>query len=178
MNMNKGPYNRPHRTAISRRTLSLPMRELLDHGHLKGRLLDYGCGRGNDADTIGADKYDPHWAPAEPVGPYDTVTCLYVLNVLPRAAERREVVQRIRALLAPGGTGWIAVRNDLDIGKKTESRGPGSRSGTRLPIGKKTGGWTSRQTWQGHVTVPGGELVRTTAGYRLYMISGPGKEDR
>jgi len=170
------------------------MRYLLDHGRLKGRLLDYGCGRGSDADKVGADKFDTHWAPAEPAGPYDTVTCLYVLNVLPRAAERREVVQRIRALLAPGGTGWIAVRNDLDIckkteagdpvgtrcsiGKKTEPREPGTRSGTRRSIGKKTGGWTSRQTWQGHVTVPGGELVRTTAGYRLYMISGPGKVDR
>ena len=36
-------------TAISRKAPSRPMRFLQEHDLLKGRMLDYGCGRGTDA---------------------------------------------------------------------------------------------------------------------------------
>ena len=45
-------------------------------------MLDFGCGRGTDAATYGMDAYDPYWRPEKPTGPYDTIVCIYVLNVV------------------------------------------------------------------------------------------------
>ena len=50
--------NKSYKTAKSRQTLSVPMRYL--RLCLNGRLLDYGCGKGSDADALGMEKYDPH----------------------------------------------------------------------------------------------------------------------
>lgn len=102
----------PHLTAIRRNTPSAPARWLRERGLILGRVLDYGCGRGRDADELGCDRYDPHWAPTEPVGPYDTVLCTYVLNVVP-AEDEDAIVGRIKTLLSPGGRAYVAVRRDL-----------------------------------------------------------------
>ena len=58
-----------HKTAIKRNKLSAPMRYLSENNLLKGDLLDYGCGRGDDADLLSMDKYDPPI-----VLSYDTIT--------------------------------------------------------------------------------------------------------
>ena len=55
--------NKSHLTAISRRELSAPSRYLKEHELLVGKLLDYGCGKGKDADILGATKFDPHFFP-------------------------------------------------------------------------------------------------------------------
>ncbi len=57
-----------HKTAIRRtRGLSVPMKVL---GHLIGdvTVLDYGCGRGEDADKLNFKKFDPHFFPDMPEG--------------------------------------------------------------------------------------------------------------
>jgi len=127
--------NNSHRTAISRRALSAPMTKLFVTGLLQGPILDYGCGRGDDADRLSSvhgvtiEKYDPHYFPCYPDGWFKTTTCLYVLNVIPDQDERRRVVSDIlhHTLLA-GGNAYFAIRRGRDLK-----------------------GWTSKGTWQGYV---------------------------
>jgi hypothetical protein len=79
-----------HKTAITRKKLSKPARYLKDNELLRGRVLDYGCGRGGDTERIGCEGYDPHFRPEQPVGKFDTIMCNFVLNVIesPKAIER------------------------------------------------------------------------------------------
>ena len=85
------------------------------------RVLDYGCGRGQDADQMGWQKYDPNWFPEHPLmnplleGEYSFIYCLYVLNVLPAEEDREFVINDIRRLLTEDGVGYIAVRADPGI---------------------------------------------------------------
>ena len=99
-------------TAIARSKPSAPIRHLHQAGLLVGRCLDYGCGRGMDADTYGMEGYDPTWRPREPSGRFDTITCTYVLNVVDEAAQEA-ILAAVRGLLAPGGAAYISVRRDL-----------------------------------------------------------------
>jgi len=101
----------PHETAIARKTLSVPARRLREANLVKGRVLDYGCGKGQDAKGLRCDKYDPHYAPSKPRGKYDTILCSYVLNVLD-TPERAKVLADIRKLLKKGGRAYITVRRD------------------------------------------------------------------
>ena len=84
---------------------------------MRGRVLDYGCGFGCDADTFGWDSYDPFYRPREPTGPYDTILCTLVLNVLSRRVRAR-VLDRIRALLADDGRAYLAVARNVPLGGK------------------------------------------------------------
>ena len=99
------------RTAISRKYPSAPMRWLSSLELLRGRTLDYGCGRGDDAACFGLECFDPHFSPARPTGKFDTITCIYVLNVLTRA-ERAAVVAAVLGLLSPRGVAYFVVRRD------------------------------------------------------------------
>jgi ATP adenylyltransferase len=137
-----------HLTAIARKAPSQPMRYLYASGRLQGRMLDYGCGRGTDAEAFGMEGFDPFHRPELPAGPFDTVTCNYVLNVIPSEAERRAVLDSVLALLAPGGVAYVSVRNDT----------------------RSLNGWTSKGTWQGDVGVPGATLLRSTSAFRLYEL--------
>jgi SAM-dependent methyltransferase len=101
-----------YKTAITRKTLSSPAKRLRDGGYLLGRVLDYGCGRGKDADELGCEGYDPHWRPSLPVGKFDTIMCNYVLNVIESDKVRRDVLADIAGLLTDDGVAYIAVRND------------------------------------------------------------------
>jgi 2-polyprenyl-3-methyl-5-hydroxy-6-metoxy-1,4-benzoquinol methylase len=122
------------------------MRVIRAHNLLEGRKLDYGCGRGTDADIIGMEKYDPHWAPELPKGKFQTVTCIYVLNVIEAPEERKRVEDQIIQLLAPGGRALIAVRDDV------------------LTDGQTTKGW------QGMVepTDRWRKIVHSKGNYRIY----------
>jgi 2-polyprenyl-3-methyl-5-hydroxy-6-metoxy-1,4-benzoquinol methylase len=102
----------PHRTAISRKKPSLPARLLSEMGLLKGRVLDYGCGRGKDAEYFGLEKWDPHFSPERPKGRFDTVMCNYVLCVTP-FEEEANILQDIQRYLTPEGTAYISIRNDI-----------------------------------------------------------------
>lgn len=104
-------------TAIRRTAMSAPARWLLRAGLLKGRVLDFGCGYGRDVVELGEKGvcivgYDPHFAPQFPDGKYDTIICIYVLNVL-LPHQQPDVLMNVAELLAPGGHCYYAVRRDL-----------------------------------------------------------------
>lgn len=109
----------PHRTAIHRKGMSRPARWLQSAGLIKGRVLDYGCGFGEDAQQLQCERYDPYYAPTPPTGLYDTVLCTYVLNVL-QLAEQDEVIGRVRKLLVPNGHAYFTVRRDIKEAYTTE----------------------------------------------------------
>lgn len=109
--------NHPYLTAIRQTTLSAPTRYLLQHGMLKGLILDFGCGFGFDADELkrqGYDiaGYDYYYRPKYPEGKFDTILCNYVLNVLEPYAQA-EVMMNVTNLLHPYGTAFFAVQRDL-----------------------------------------------------------------
>ena len=91
----------------SRAAVHLVERELLT-----GRVLDYGCGFGFDADHFGWDGYDLFYRPENPVGPYDTILCNLVLNALSRN-RRAEVLENILRLLAENGRAYLTVARNL-----------------------------------------------------------------
>ena len=116
------------RTAISRPKLAAPYRwlfdnELSDFESRDKSVLDYGCGRGQDADRLEISKFDPNWFPEHPLAnplldsTYDFIFCHYVLNVIPDPAERDFVVGEIRRLLADLGRAFVSIRTDTAIDK-------------------------------------------------------------
>lgn len=91
------------------------MKVLSRKGLVRGVTLDYGCGRGFDADTLNMVGYDPYWRDDKSVlipSHYDTITCLYVLNVVECPQERTSVLRLIRELLKPTGRAYVSVRTD------------------------------------------------------------------
>jgi hypothetical protein len=100
--------------AIKRRKPIYAATVLVECGLVRGRTLDYGCGYGLDAATFGWEAHDPYYRPIEPVGVYDTIVCLLVLNALSRT-NRARVTERIRTLLAADGRAYLAVARDLPI---------------------------------------------------------------
>lgn len=112
---NLNPYS--HLTAKEREYLSFPARLLFEKGLLIGSVLDFGCGFGKDVEVLksrGVDisGYDRHYFPEKPSERFDTILCLYVLNVL-LPEEQALVLMEVSALLKPGGKAFFAVRRDL-----------------------------------------------------------------
>jgi 2-polyprenyl-3-methyl-5-hydroxy-6-metoxy-1,4-benzoquinol methylase len=131
---------------MMRTELAAPVRWLHECGLLQGRCLDYGCGHGFDAITLGMDAYDPNYKHRKyPTGKYDTIICQYVLNTIRSHIERNDVLHRIQKLLKRDGRAFIIVRRDI--------------KGWR---------WT-KNGWQGNVRVPGISLKKTR-GYEIYVI--------
>jgi len=114
----RSPQNpNSHLTVKERTQASFPVRYLLNQGLLHGRILDFGCGLGVDvaflqAGGFEATGYDPHYAPDPPQGKFDTILCLYVLNVL-LPEEQAHVLMAIAELLKPEGRAYFAVRRDI-----------------------------------------------------------------
>lgn len=84
---------------------------------LRGTVLDYGCGFGQDVQSLrtkgfDADGYDPHYFPEIPSHKFDTIVCFYVLNVL-FPNEQTEVMMNISRLLKPTGRAYFVVRRDI-----------------------------------------------------------------
>ena len=106
-------------TAIRRANPSLPLRLLIDKNLLKGSVLDYGCGRGFDAEYLDKkgfciDSYDPYWKPdGINKTEYNTVFCNYVLNVIETDGEIVSVIKSVQNLLTKDGLAYFAVRRDL-----------------------------------------------------------------
>jgi hypothetical protein len=141
------------KTAISRRSLSSPMAYLAKQGMLVGSTLDFGCGKGYDADKLKLHKFDPYWYPnyITWLEKYDTITCNYVLNTIPGELERDTIIDRILSLLKPNGLAYISVRNDISVS-----------------------GYTSKGTWQGNILLPQRSLIKTTRQYRMYLLTAGG----
>ena len=148
-----------HKTAIRRTKLSAPMKWLHENGCLpKERILDYGCGRGADADNLHRMgyrifKYDPHFFPDLPFLRYNTITCLYVLNTIRKAADRYDVIRHVMSRLGHKGTAYFSIRADK----------------------KSLNGKTSKDTWQGYtpkeLVDTGGKLLHRTSGFELYCFN-------
>jgi 2-polyprenyl-3-methyl-5-hydroxy-6-metoxy-1,4-benzoquinol methylase len=103
--------------AVMRQKPSRTAEMLVRRGLVKGRVLDFGCGHGFDADTFGWESYDPYYRPIKPVGPFDTIVCIHVLSALTRN-NRSRVTSRIRELLAIGGMAYLAVPRDIPVSGK------------------------------------------------------------
>lgn len=112
-----------HKTAITRSKISVPMRKLIENDLLtpEQTILDYGCGKGSDAQFLlekGFDMsgYDPYFFPRTEVLKdefFDVVTCNYVLNVIKLDSIEEELLQNIKRVLKPGGIAYITVRRDV-----------------------------------------------------------------
>ncbi len=100
------------RTAIARRRASAPARWLCRNPGLGGRILDYGCGHGGDADNLDLESYDPHFAPTMPSGTFNVILCTYVLNTLPKAREQA-ILGDILDRLAERGVAYNTVRRNV-----------------------------------------------------------------
>lgn len=104
-------------TAISRNTHSVPVKWLKKKGLLKGRILDYGCGRGFDTIQLSEEGYececyDIHYQPIMPTGLFNTIICIYVMNVLEKH-DQRALLSDIETRLVDGGHAYFAVRRDI-----------------------------------------------------------------
>lgn len=103
--------NRSHLTAIKRKSLPRPVRSSLKY--LAGRILDYGCGHGIVEDKLGNNydvvSYDPYYRTEKPIGEFDTVLCVYVLNVI-SILERLQVLFDIYDYIRDEGILVVAVR--------------------------------------------------------------------
>ena len=133
-----------HRTATTRVDPSAPMKRLATDGLIVGRALDYGCGKGFDADYYDMESYDPHYKRTYDGGLYDTITCNYVLNVIEDPDARIEVLQALKDRLRHGGKAYITVRNDRRALKGTTKTG--SWQGLillRLPVRYKCSGFVT-----------------------------------
>lgn len=106
-----------HLTAIEREYLSFPAKYLRRNKLLKGDILDFGCGWGNDVKLLqqkgfNIQGYDPYYFPEYPQKKFDTIFCFYVLNVL-FSESQEAVIMSISQLLKPNGKAYFAVRRDL-----------------------------------------------------------------
>lgn len=115
--MTRQPNKFSHLTAIDRTYLSFPAKLLLKQNLLQGKILDFGCGFGNDVKLLQQKKldiigYDPYYFPQFPQEKFDTILCFYVLNVL-FLEEQIKVLMEVSHLLKPGGKAYYAVRRDL-----------------------------------------------------------------
>lgn len=88
-----------HKTAITRRDLSKPIKTLLHYGLLSKNkpILDYGCGLGGDVEglqELGYDihGWDPYFSPQTKRSKSPVVNIGFVLNVIEDPAERVEVL--------------------------------------------------------------------------------------
>ncbi len=106
-----------HLTSKERNSLSHPARILLNKKLLIGDVLDFGCGFGNDVKllkekAINIEGYDKHYFPKYPTKKFDTIICIYVLNVL-LPEEQATVLMELSQLIKPTGKVYIAVRRYL-----------------------------------------------------------------
>lgn len=154
--------NLSHKTAISRNKLSRPAQFF--RPYLEGKVLDFGCGKGDDAGFLGIDKYDQHYFPEKPADDYDTVMMIYVLNTVEFP---RVVVREALDCLKPGGLILIACRTIKEVKKNATLWTPQGR------------GWiTSRGTFQRGVhqdeivsLLPKFEVVKKGGGKFSYVIA-------
>ena len=143
--------SKSHLTAITRKTLPLPTRWLLQKGLLVGKVMDYGCGKCAPVNPPEWFNYDPYYQPNANFGNdrFDTIVCNYVLCTLPRQ-ERLPIIKHIQVLLRLNGIAYISVRNDRP---------------------KQGWGISKRGTYQGRsqrLRIP---IIRETSGYRIYELT-------
>jgi hypothetical protein len=107
--------------APQRNSLSKTARILLDKSLIRGRVLDYGCGLGFDADQQEWEAYDPYYRPNNVTGSYDTIIVNHVANVLTRES-RAELLRSVDLLLASDGVAYISVARNIPTSGKAGPR--------------------------------------------------------
>ena len=127
MNINR------HNTAIKRSKLSAPTRWAMENGHIKGKVYDWGCGRGDDVNFLREQKfnvigYDPYYFPlnAPKYMKFDrikTVLNNYVLNVIESKRERTMLLKKIEDLITDKTTVVLSVRRPVVIEKSAKAKG-------------------------------------------------------
>ena len=140
-------------TAIKRKTLSQPVKHLINTGALdrlkpNSRVLDYGCGRGSDIEYLQSlypeveiVGYDPNHRPQKPKGKFDLILNNYVLNVVADKADRNSILDDILYYLKPSGIAYISVRDDRESLKGVTSKGTYQDViKLRLPVHKHSSG--------------------------------------
>ena len=140
-------YN-PFTTAIKRKTISRPLRELINLGYfsLGDEVLDYGCGFGYDGNylklLLNRDKvflYDEYNSIYKDTSLlerfYDKVVCFYVFNVIPSLVEHDWVLNLLKSLSKEL---FIAVRSDEIKSVKSSWEWDDNARGY----------WTTRNTFQ------------------------------
>jgi hypothetical protein len=138
--------NKSHLTAITRSTTSAPLRWLESEGHIKGRVLDFGSGKGFDAEYLGCAQFDPYYYPVMQEGKFDTILCTYVYNVLPKE-EWYGLTLQILDKLRKDGTGYVSVRNDQ----------------------KNLRGITTKGTYQTNVDIPYPILTKNSS-FKIFQV--------
>jgi hypothetical protein len=107
--------------AVRRATVSKTAHFLNEHRLLRGRVLDYGCGFGFDADHFRWEAYDPHYRQKFPNGLFNTIVCNHVANMLTRHS-RQELFRALQALLAPMGMAYVSVSRKISVVGKIAMR--------------------------------------------------------
>ncbi|MCO6045584.1 class I SAM-dependent methyltransferase [Aeoliella sp. ICT_H6.2] len=103
--------------AVRRTQVSAGALWLTSHGMVRGRVLDFGCGFGFDAAHFGWDAFDPYYRQTPVEGPYDTIVCNHVLNMLTRTS-RLQAFETMQRLLGEEATAYLIVpRNIPERGK-------------------------------------------------------------
>lgn len=144
------------KTALRRRKLSAPVKWLLDQGLLGQKILDYGCGRGDDVRHLQQLKpqafvegWDPHWTEGSaPRDSYDTVLCTYVGNVLP-LRERVELWDQL-------ATYHQFVGSDVFVTVRRDGKGQTPSQDFEVDVAMEHGA-----AW---------DLVRSTSQYAIYAL--------
>lgn len=107
------------RTAISRSKPSRPLKAALHMGAIKGRVLDFGCGKGKDIEELErlgykVKGYDPNFRPKKVTGRFQTVLMTYVVNVL-QVKERDAAIQKAWGYVKKGGRLVVTARSEREI---------------------------------------------------------------
>jgi len=107
----------PHLTAIERKKLSFPMNWLKNNNLLKKKILDFGCGLGSDVKFLKQEGYDirgydNYYFNQYPKEKFNTISCIYVLNVL-EPLDQSDVLMSVSELLASNGKAYFVVRRDI-----------------------------------------------------------------
>ena len=91
-----------------RRNLSEPIRWAQEAGLITGKVLDYECGWGRDADILDMHKFDSVHHPEQPKGRYDIVFSIFSLD-RERRSRIDETIRRLQKLLRNDGTVYLVV---------------------------------------------------------------------
>ncbi len=81
---------------------------------LKGRVLDYGCGYGLDAEVNNWESYDPYYNDIKLEGKYDTIVCTNVLSAVSFKI-RKQIIENIKDLLKDDGNAYFGIPRNLPI---------------------------------------------------------------
>ena len=98
--------------AIRRSTISFGAEWLVKNKLVLGRVLDYGCGFGFDADHFGWETFDPYYRQRDLEGQFDTIICNHVLNML-TSLSREQTICKIQTLLTDSGVAWLIVPRNI-----------------------------------------------------------------